>query len=191
MCLGRSTVDSGTMHWFGLTALLTFVYFINLSSSQPDLNQDDVIIRLGYGVVASKLRSVCVVNGYWEHLFHFRLPARPIKQSYRSVINSTLCDSQCSQLAALQSATGNLTQVMRDSIRRSINHIYTLTGRERPLAVNRKIRSTNWLGYGINWISGVATEDQLDEFREVIRTVKEASDVSASDSARTLKKIKC
>ena len=191
MCLyvGRSTYDGVIKLRFGLmAAMLTVVCSIDFSGAQKSssLNESDVIVRLGYGMVASKLKSICVVNGYWSHAYHFKLPDRSIKRSYRPMFNSSNCDSECSQIAALQSAAGNLTQVMRDSIVRSINHVYTLTGRMKPLGISRRIRrKTNILGYAVSWISGLPTDDDLGEIRQVLRGIKEASDLTASDSSRT------
>ena len=104
-------------------------------------------------MVASKTSTICVVDGYWTHAFHLQLSAMPGKQQHRLTNDSAACGPQCIRTKALQEASRNLTDAMRQSITKLIDRIYLLTGKPRPISMSRRSRRTNWLGYAINWVS--------------------------------------
>jgi hypothetical protein len=178
-CVGRSTFDDRTKRWPGLIVFLALICVVPVSS--VNLPRDDLLVRLNYGLVASKLRKVCVVDGYWKHTMHIKLASRSASPRFMiTAPNSTTCDLQCMTVKALQAASKNLTDSMRQSVAKMIDNIYTLTGRVHPSSVNKRPRRTNWVGYAINYVTGLATEEELTDFQEVIRRVKASSDLSAA-----------
>jgi len=135
---------------------------------------------LNFSLIASRVSKVCVTNGVWVHNYHVTLPSRSTSQRRTTPATNATCDEHCLQIKALQSASRNLTDSMRQSVTKLIDHIYTLTGRVRIPVGNTRPRRTNWLGYALSYVSGLPTDDDLIDFEELIRRVKTSSDSSAA-----------
>lgn len=74
-CLGENFANC-VGHYLKLALLLSSVIHAaktDTSASFPD-DENNYIARLNYGATAVKLQPVCVVDGYWSHAFHLRLP---------------------------------------------------------------------------------------------------------------------
>jgi hypothetical protein len=147
------------------------------------------ITRLNYGFAAVKVRSISVVEDYYRFTLRLPLPQQP---KPTSVTSPYTCEtaSLCNRMRVLEYATGNLSLNMQQAITTMINGLYDLVPDidARSSWSSMQGRKTRGLIDGIgqleSWLYGVATEAQLDQFKDEIDKLKELTQASAAASDR-------
>lgn len=135
-------------------------------------HEGDFLTRLNYGVAAVRIKTASVVEGYWTHTFHFRLP--DVRESAMSTLsrqaNASLCEGRCLQLQGLYRGTDALTAAMRNSIQQLIWKIYKLVpdiSRRGSRPMGRQTRGlADFVGSGLSWLFGTATESDIASLPE-------------------------
>jgi hypothetical protein len=98
--------------------------------------------RLNYGVVATKVRTVCLVEGYVTHTVRIQLPT-PVELNITLENTTTTCDAICIRLRQIAEVTQNLVATMQLSITEMTHRIYSLLPdiSETPLQRKRQPRA--------------------------------------------------
>jgi hypothetical protein len=147
------------------------------------------ITRLNYGFAAVKLRPISVVEDYYRYTLRLTLPQRPRRTNGTSPYTCEAA-SLCNRMRVLEFATGNLSVSMRETITTMINGLYDLIPDidARSAWSSTQGRSTRGLidaaGQLQSWLFGVATEAELDQFKDEISKLKELTEASAAASDR-------
>jgi hypothetical protein len=136
-----------------------------------------------------KVRSISVVEDYYRFTLRLPLPQRP---KPTSVTSPYTCEtaSLCNRMRVLEYATGNLSLNMHEAITTMINGLYDLVPDidARSSWSSTQGRKTRGLIDGIgqlqSWLYGVATEAQLDQFKDEIDKLKELTQASAAATDR-------
>jgi hypothetical protein len=147
------------------------------------------ITRLNYGFAAVKVRSTAVVEDYYRFTLRLPLPQRP---KTTNVTSPQTCEtaSLCNRMRVIEYATGNLSLSMRETITTMINGLYDLIPDTdaRSSWSSTQGRSTRRLIDGIgqlqSWLYEVATEAQLDQFKDEIVKLKELTQASTAATDR-------
>jgi hypothetical protein len=147
------------------------------------------ITRLNYGFAAVKVRPISVVEDYYRYTLRLPLPQRP---KTTNVTSPYTCEtaSLCNRMRVLEFATGNLSLSMHEAITTMINGLYDLVPDidAQSSWSSTQGKSTRGLIDGIgqlqSWLYGVATEAQLDQFKDEIDKLKELTQASAAASDR-------
>jgi hypothetical protein len=163
--------------------------FVVTSTDTQITTSPSYITRLNYGFAAVKVRPISVVEDYYR--FTLRLPL-PRRHKTTNVTSPYTCEtaSLCNRMRVLEFATGNLSVNMREAITTMINGLYDLVPDidARASWSNAQGRSTRGLIDGAgqlqSWLFGVATEAQLDQFKDEIDKLMELTQASAAASDR-------
>jgi hypothetical protein len=147
------------------------------------------ITRLNYGFAAVKVRPISVVEDYYRYTLRLPLPQRP---KTTNVTSPYTCEtaSLCNRMRVLEFATGNLSLSMHEAITTMIDELYDLVPDidARSSWSSTQGKSTRGLIDGIgqlqSWLYGVATEAQLDQFKDEIDKLKELTQAGAAASDR-------
>jgi hypothetical protein len=111
----------------------------NPGSAEPELEH---WTRLNYGVVATKVRTVCLVEDYVTHTVRIQLPT-PVELNITVENTTTPCDAVCMRLRQIAEVTQNLVSTMQLSITEMTQRIYSLLPdiSETPLQRKRQPRA--------------------------------------------------
>jgi hypothetical protein len=144
------------------------------------------ITRLNYGFAAVKVRPISVVEDYYRFTLRLPLPQRP---KTTNVTSPYMCEtaSVCNRMRVLESATGNLSLNMHQAITTMINDLVPdIDARSSWSSTQgRKTRElVDGIGQLQSWLYGVATEAQLNQFKDEIDKLKELTQASAAASDR-------
>lgn len=103
--------------------IILCAHMLPLSSTEED---NPYILCLNYGIVATKLNKLCLVEGAVYHYFHIRLPteeAADIMVTSRPMNATEECTSTYERITALQQAMINLVNAMKTAVRNLISKI--------------------------------------------------------------------
>jgi hypothetical protein len=81
--------------------------------------------RLNYGVVATKVRTVCLVEAYVTHTVRIQLPT-PVELNITVENTTTPCDAVCMRLRQIAEVTQNFVSTTQLSITEMTQRIYSL-----------------------------------------------------------------
>jgi hypothetical protein len=98
--------------------------FVRYGNTKTEADEAGILLRLNYGLVATKVKPVRITEGYFEHTFHLELPnyVRPYSGGRSN------CEADCQRLdgSNVFIATESLTRTMESVVARTIQHIYAL-----------------------------------------------------------------
>jgi hypothetical protein len=168
--------------------LLTELFIATPADTQITTSSS-YITRLNYGFAAVKVRSISVVEVYYRYTLRLQLPQQP---KPASVTSSYTCEtaSLCNRMRVLEYATGNLSLNMHHAMTTMINGLYDLVPdidarSSWPGTQGRKTRGLiDGIGQLQSWLYGVATDAQLDTFKDEIDKLEELTQASAAASDR-------
>lgn len=150
-----------------------------------------VINRLNYGIIASKLQSVGIIDKFWSHTFTITLPdITEIPSHPFSLINSTgnepLCITDCRRKVLLINSTLELTR----SLVRSLSHVRDRINRLIPnvhdYSRNRQSRGLiNAIGKLSSFLFGTACETDVENLKSIISDVENKAQLAFHDAENT------
>jgi hypothetical protein len=153
--------------------IILCAHILPLSSSSGEENP--YILRLNYGIVATKLNKLCLVEGTVCHCFHIKLPtgeAADISVTVRPMNTSKECTSTCERMTALHQAMINLVNSMKTAARNLITKINSVVidlEAETTSVFARKQIVKKGIVDGfrsfLKWFGGTATQDDLQELK--------------------------
>jgi hypothetical protein len=149
--------------------IILCAHILPLSSSDEE---NPYILRLNYGIVATKLDKLCLVEGAVYHYFHIRLPTEEAADS--SVTSRPMnttdeeCSSTCERMTALHQAMINVVNAMKTAVRNliaKINSVVIDLEAETTSVYTRKriVKKGIVDGFGtlLKWFGGTATQGDL------------------------------
>jgi hypothetical protein len=143
--------------------------------------------RINYGVVATKTKTVCLIDDYATHTIEIKLPtATPTNITTENF--SGPCDPLCHRLRSIANLTRLLTASMQNSVTQSLERLYSLVpDTDEPTSnQRRKTRALFSLGGRISsYLFGTATETQVQQVRKEIADQKLMSETALADGTRT------
>ena len=172
--------------WFGFSHVFGQASSTN-DTTTVNFMDNGIINRLNFGFVAYSNKRVCVVDGYWHHSYHIKLPNyRNFSHSLAAAQNHnfTGCNSNCRDLVPVVSAILGLGERFRSSIATWHSKVIALIVDLRARAPGS--RSSRGLIDGIGsfyrYAFGVATLSDLEEMKQHIQQIQLAAETAASDS---------
>jgi len=172
-----------------ISVIFLFTYVSLVQTAQTD---NAIVNRLNFGVVAKAPGPVSIIHGFFNHIYHLRLPER-MQTAVTRAINITGCqDFQCTQVLTAYRTSRQLTAMMRNTITALVTRMYMLIGIQRPTPVRATGRHTarnkrgaiDCVGDASSWLFGTATIKQINEVRQLLIEVKTGSDIATSATGR-------
>ncbi len=160
---------------------------------------DDVINRLNYGFIAHSPKSVCIVDGYWEHVIHIRWnPIRPPakdKSNLTERLARRLPSNYTNSLIQLVPVFFSL-DTLSDSFETSVRSWHQLIESLIPdigvttdtTAFNTRRSRRGWInavGQASSYLFGTATDTEVQELRDLVRNSTTLFELAAADARRT------
>jgi hypothetical protein len=139
--------------------------------------------RLNYGVVATKTRTVCLVEDYAVHTVGIQLPT-PFELNITVENETAPCDAICVRLRRIAQGTQNLISTMQSAITEMTQRIYALLPdiSSTPLQRKRQPRALfSFVGSISQFLFGTITEDSLDDMKKTIADAKLIAETSLAD----------
>jgi hypothetical protein len=139
--------------------------------------------RLNYGVVATKMRTVCLVEDYAVHTTRIQLPA-PVELNMTVETATAPCDAICVRLRRIVEGTQNLISTMQSAVTEMTQRIYALLPdiSESPLKRKRQPRALfSFVGKISQVLFGTVEEDSLEDMKKTIADAKLIVEMSLSD----------
>ena len=120
----------------------------------------DYWTRLNYGLVATKVKKVCIADGYVSHMFHIPLPKEEFGYGPRSTNSSVLeCDHLCFRMKAIPEAIQSLRESTTGSIATMIRQVYQLIpdlDSDRPQRRRQRKGLLDFIGQTSQFLFGTA-----------------------------------
>ena len=174
-----------------------------LDSDKPREN-DQHLLRLNFGLAGVKVRTACIVDGYWTHTFRFELPfgswsdvgsdtSIPIGipgnlRSLRNAsFNATLKPGyQGNSLEELRQANQELSLATFESIKHLVDRIKSLLP-DLSLRDRRRLSRglINVIGDASSFLFGTARESDITSLRQEIQKIKNWAGTANADNERT------
>jgi hypothetical protein len=139
--------------------------------------------RLNYGVVATKARTVCLVEDYAVHTIRIQLPV-PVELNITLENETAPCDAICVRLRRIVEGTQNLVSSMQSSVTEMTERIFALLPdiSETPLKRKRQPRALfSFVGSISQFLFGTVTEDSLEEMKKTIADAQFIAQTSLDD----------
>jgi hypothetical protein len=139
--------------------------------------------RLNYGVVATKVRAVCLAEDYVTHTVRIQSPT-PVELNITVGNETTPCDAICVRLRQIAEVKQNLVATMQLSITEMTQRIYSLLPdiSETPLKRKRQPRALfSFVGKKSQYLFGTVAEDSLEDMKKTIADAKLMADTALSD----------
>jgi hypothetical protein len=158
----------------------------NPGSAEPRSERESELehwTTLNYGLVATKIRAVCLVEDYAVHTIRIQLPTA-IELNVTVENETTPCDAMCVRLRQIAQGTQDLVATMQLSITEMTQRIYSLLPdiSETPLQRKRQPRALfSFVGKVSQFMFGTVVEDSLDDMKKTIADAKLIADTSLSD----------
>jgi hypothetical protein len=158
----------------------------NPGSAEPRSERESELehwTKLNYGLVATKIRAVCLVEDYAVHTIRIQLPTA-VELNVTVENETTPCDAMCVRLRQIAQGTQDLVATMQLSITEMTQRIYSLLPdiSETPLQRKRQPRALfSFVGKVSQFLFGTVAEDSLDDMKKTIADAKLIADTSLSD----------
>ena len=151
-------------------------------------------MRLNYGYSASKLNSVCLVEGFVFHHFHLRLPTtEPTEHTMtsRPATNTTTeCGAVCLRMTALHQSLADLASSMKSAVQKVISKVNSIiydkdSEPTSPFARRRFPKAIiDGAGYFLRWVGGVATMDDIHDLKAAMEIVSKTASLASTETIR-------
>lgn len=150
-----------------------------------------MINRLNYGVLASKIQTVGIVDQYWQHVFSITLPGIPEIPTNPHTLNNehrseASCTGDCKRKMLLLNTTLELTRSLVRSLSHARDRIYRLIP---DITSNSKMRQARGLINAVGKLSaflfGTAVEGDIVELKKLINTINTKSQLAVHDAEAT------
>ena len=160
--------------------LLNHTMSVISSTTTSMADTDSHWTRLNYGVVATKLKTICAVQGQYPYTFQITLPVLPPPQP-----NITVCNESCRRMPSLFHVQQQFSRALYTSVAALTERIYETIpdAIQEPRANNRRTRGLfNIVGRFHSWAWGTATEGDINELRRALN-------LSHSETERSFREI--
>jgi hypothetical protein len=150
-----------------------------------DAHKPEYVLRLNYGVAATKTGTACVVEGYVTHTFHIALP--DIMQERTKTRNgSNVCVGNiCRKMLGVYQAMQELKDSTRRAVTSMIMKVHSLVPDVRG-PIRRFSRGLiDGIGIASSWLFGTATSSEVQDLSKEIGAIKALAGTAAADAART------
>ena len=97
------------------------------------------IVKLNYGIVLVRINNVCIMDGAWSHIYRLSLPFRPRATGTLKPLDIVKCEDECVRAKAIYQSYRNMSAVLRNSVTKLVDRIYSLTGIARNIPLIRPV----------------------------------------------------
>ena len=166
--------------------------FAKNSTVKLSLSDSTLINRLNYGYLAYNVRKVCLVDGYFYHGIHLRLP---ILKNFTDqltrlkIYDRTRCRAECQRFRPVYLSMIEMKEVFHDSISAWYLKVVGLIAdlRIRPAIATGRVKKAlvAAVGEASRFLWGSATIGDIQDLKDMLQKVQMSAEVSALDSART------